>query len=304
MSYIVTAATGQLGQLIVEALLARGTAPEDIMATGRNLDKLSHFADRGIRTATLDYSVPETVGAVVEAGDILMLVSGSEVGQRFVQHSNVIAAAKDAGVNRIVYTSATEATTSVLVLAPEHKATEEFLTSSGVRFTILRNNWYTENYFGDMETARDTGEITASVGGGRVASASRKDYADAAAVALLDDSLAGQVFELSGDHAWTYEELAAAISDITGTNVGFRNLTPEQHSAALKGAGLDDGTAEFIVALDGNIRDGLLSGTSGDLARLTGKPTTPLVEGLAGALRQHGSSWISESVSASVPLKG
>ncbi|MCU1542924.1 MAG: family oxidoreductase [Microbacteriaceae bacterium] len=283
MSLIVTAASGNLGRLVVESLLARGTAPADIVATARKPESLNALADRGVRVARLDYNEPATVSAVVEPGDILLLVSGSEVGKRAEQHTAVIAAAKDAGVARIVYTSAPRATTSALVLAPEHKATEETLVASGVPFTILRNGWYTENYVGQVEKGRATGAIEASVGDGRVASASRKDYADAAAVVLREAGHEGSVYELSGDAAWTFDDLAAAISDIVGREVAYTRLTPDEHAALLASRGLDDGTVGFVVALDGNIRDGLLGETSGDLSRLIGRPTTPLAEGLAAA---------------------
>ena len=278
MSYVVTGATGQLGRLVVSALLERGAAASDIVATGRKLESL---ADLGVSTAVLDYNDPATIAAALKPGDVLLLVSSSEVGKRVPQHVAVIDAAKAAGVARIIYTSAPAATTTALVLAPEHKATEEALVASGVPFTILRNGWYTENYAAQLAEGRDTGSISLSVGDGRVASASRKDFADAAAVALLDDSLAGQVLELSGDYAWTFDELAAAIAGIVGREVTYTRLSPDEHTAALTGAGLDAGTAGFVVALDGNIRDGLLAVTTGDLSRIIGRPTTPLAEGLA-----------------------
>ena len=281
MSLVITGATGQLGRLVVESLLARGTAPSDIVATGRNTDKLADLAAQGVSVAELDYTKPETVSAVVKPGDTLLLVSSSEVGQRVGQHINVITAAKEAGVARIVYTSAPAATTSELVLAPEHKATEEALVASGVPFTILRNGWYTENYAGEVEKGRENGAIVASVGDGRVSSASRKDYAEAAAVVLVGEGYEGEVFELSGDVAWNFDDLAAAIGSIVGKEVVYTRLSPEEHAAMLTSFGLDEGTVGFVVALDGNIRDGLLGVTSGDLSRLIGRPTTPLAEGLA-----------------------
>ena len=281
MSLVITGATGQLGRLVVESLLARGTAPADIVATGRNTDKLADLAAQGVSVAELDYTKPETVSAVVKPGDTLLLVSSSEVGQRVGQHVNVITAAKEAGVARIVYTSAPAATTSELVLAPEHKATEEALVASGVPFTILRNGWYTENYAGEIEKGRENGAIVASVGDGRVSSASRKDYAEAAAVVLVGEGYEGEVFELSGDVAWSFDDLAAAIGSIVGKEVVYTRLSPEEHAAMLTSFGLDEGTVGFVVALDGNIRDGLLGVTSGDLSRLIGRPTTPLAEGLA-----------------------
>lgn len=284
MSYIVTASTGHLGTNIVDALLNRGTDPALIIATGRDIYKLEAFAGTGVNVAILDYTKPETVAAVVKPGDTLMLVSSDAVGQRFAQHSTAIAAAKEAGIGRILYTSAPKATTSALILAPEHKATEEFLAASGVPHTILRNGWYTENYISQLGQGRGTGEIVGSAGEGRVASASRKDYADAAAVAILDDSLNGQIFELSGDYAWNFDELAAAIGQIAGREVNYRNLGQAEHFEYLTTAGLDEGTAGFLSALDANIRDGLLGETSGDLSRLTGKPTTLLVDGLRSAV--------------------
>jgi NAD(P)H dehydrogenase (quinone) len=281
MSLVITGATGHLGRLVVESLLARGTAASDIVATGRDVGKLDDLAAQGVAVAELDYTKPETVSAVVKPGDTLLLVSSSAVGERVGQHVNVITAAKEAGVARIVYTSAPAATTSALVLAPEHKATEEALVASGVPFTILRNGWYTENYAGEVEKGRENGAIVASVGDGRVASASRVDYAEAAAVVLTGDGYEGKVFELSGDVAWNFDELAAAIASIVGKEVVYTRLTPDEHAAMLASFGLDEGTVGFVVALDGNIRDGLLGVTSGDLGRLIGRPTTPLAEGLA-----------------------
>lgn len=283
MSYVITAAGGHLGRLIVEALLARGAAPGSIVATVRNEAKLADLAALGVKTAVLDYTKPETVAEAVAAGDVLVLVSGSEVGQRFPQHSNVITAAKAAGVGRVIYTSAPKATTSELLLAPEHKATEEFIVASGIPFTILRNNWYTENYAGELDTARASGEIVASVGEGRVASASRADYADAAAVVAMDDTFAGQTLELSGDHAWNFDELASTVGTLIGKEVRFHNLTPAEHLELLRSRGLEEGWANFAVGLDGNIRDGLLGETNGELARIIGRPTTPLAEGLAAS---------------------
>jgi NAD(P)H dehydrogenase (quinone) len=284
MSIIVTAASGHLGSLVVSSLLERGAAPDSAVATARDTAKIAALAGKGVTTATLDYSKPETISAVIGAGDVVILISSDAVGQRVPQHQAVIDAAAAAGAARIVYTSAPAATDTTLILAPEHKATEEALVASGVPFTILRNGWYTENYLSAVTAGRDRGEIVESVGDGRVASASRVDYADAAAVTALDDSYAGQVLELSGDYAWNFGELAEVVSGIVGKPVAYRSVTPEEHLEILKGAGLDEGMAGFVVGLDGNIRDGLLAVTTGDLARVIGRPTTPLAEGLAAAV--------------------
>lgn len=284
MTIVVTGATGHLGRLIIDALLRDGTPSSDIVALGRSAQKLEALAPLGVRTAVADYTDRASLDAALAGADTVMLVSGSEVGQRFAQHAAVIDAAKAAGVGRIVYTSAPAATTSPLILAPEHKATEEYLAASGIPATILRNGWYTENYVGTAQQAIASGTLASSAGEGRVSSASRKDYADAAAVVLVDDAHAGQTYELSGDTAWDFAELASTVADISGKPVTLVALTPEEHTAALTAAGLDEGTAGFVVALDGNIRDGLLGHTPGDLSRLIGRPTTPLRDGLAAAL--------------------
>jgi NAD(P)H dehydrogenase (quinone) len=281
MTIVVTGATGSLGRLIVEHLLTRGTAPAQIVAVGRNTSKLAALDALGVRTAVVDYSDRASLDAAFAGADTLMLVSGSEVGRRVEQHSNAIDAARAAGISRIVYTSAPKADTSALILAPEHKATEELLQASGIPFTLLRNGWYTENYAGVIPQARATGVYVASTEDGRVASASRTDYAEAAAVVLTSAGHDGAVYELSGDVAWDGHDLASALSDVVGRDVTFSSVSPAEHSAALTGAGLDEQTAGFLVALDGNTRDGLLAATTGDLAQLIGRPTTPLRDGLA-----------------------
>ncbi len=284
MSYVVTGATGHLGRLVVEHLLADGVPAAEIVATGRRTDRLADLAAQGVRVVAVDYERPETLAAAVEGADVVLLVSGSEVGRRVAQHRAVIEAAQAAGVGRIVYTSAPHADTSALVLAPEHKATEELLRASGLTTTILRNGWYTENYVGDVQQAAASGEIVAAVGDGRVASAPRDDYAAAAAVVLRTPGHEGAVYELSGDVAWSFADLAAAAAEVLGRPVVYRPVPSEQRRADLLAAGLDEGTAGFVVALEENTRDGLLAETTGDLARLIGRPTTPLAEALRAAL--------------------
>jgi NAD(P)H dehydrogenase (quinone) len=278
MSYVVTGATGQLGRLTVESLLERGVDPAQIVATGRSVDRLSDLAARGVRVEELDFdAVPESV-SWLGAGDVVLLVSGSEVGRRVSQHTAVVELAKRSGAARIVYTSAPAADDTVLVLAPEHAATERVIRASGLPFTLLRNGWYTENYLPTFDQARATGNVAGSAGDGRIASAPRADYAEAAAVVLSTDGHDDAVYELSGDVAWTFDDLAAVFGDVLGREVTYQRLTPEQHLAALLEAGLDEGTAGFVVALDQNAADGLLGVTTGELAKLLGRPTVPLAE--------------------------
>lgn len=276
MSVVVTGATGRLGRLTVEALLARGVEPTSIVATGRATDKLADLADRGVNVAELDYS--DVREGVLSAGDVVVFVSGSEVGQRVDQHRNLVDAAVRAGVARLIYTSAPAADDTTLILAPEHAATEQLIRESGLAFTFLRNGWYSENFEQAFRQASGTGVVAASVGQGRVASAAIADFAEAAAVVATTEGHEGVVYELSGDVAWSHDDLAAAFGEVLGREVVYRPLTPEEHRSVLVGAGLDEGTAGFVVALDQNTAEGLLAVTTGELTKLIGHPTTPLLE--------------------------
>jgi NAD(P)H dehydrogenase (quinone) len=278
MSYVVTGATGHLGRLADESLLERGVAPVEIVATGRSVERLADLAERGVRVETLDFDhVPESV-SWLGAGDVVLLVSGSAVGKRVAQHAAVVDLALRSAAARIVYTSAPAATDTTLVLAPEHAATERVIAASGLPYTILRNGWYTENYRQAFDQARATGVVAGSAGDGRIASAPRADYAEAAAVVLSTDGHENAVYELSGDVAWDFDELADVVGKVLGRAVTYQRLTPEQHLQVLADAGLDEGTAGFVVALDGNAAEGLLGVTTGELATLLGRPTVPLGE--------------------------
>ena len=284
MTILVTAAGGQLGHLVVDALLRRGVAPGDIVAGARTVSKAADLVERGIRVLPLDYTAPASVAAALEGVDSVLLISGSEPGKRYEGHLNVIEAAKAAGVGKLVYTSVAHADTADFVLAPEHKATEEALAASGVPAVVLRNNWYTENYLPDALRAAETGAITASVGDATVAAASRADYAEAAAVVLIEDGHLGRTYELSGDTAVTYADIAAAAAEAVGRDVVYTPITRAQLEAGLAGAGLDAGTIGFVAAMEDGIARGVLSDADPTLARLIGRATTPIADALREAV--------------------
>ena len=283
MSIVVTGATGQLGRLIVQHLLADGVPAADITATGRTIERLSDLAEQGVRVVKSDYSDVDSLVAAFTGAQTLMLVSGSEVGQRAAQHRNAIEAAKTAGVQRIVYTSVLNADRTALPVAPEHVETEAMLRESGITTTLLRNGWYTENYLGDLAQAAQTGEIVAAVGQGRVASATRDDYAAAAAKVLTTEGHDGKTYELSGDVAWTFTDLAAAATEVLGRPVVYREVTVDEHRAILESAGLDAGTIGFVLGMDENTANGELADVTGELSALIGRPTTPLADALRAA---------------------
>lgn len=285
MTLLVTAATGHLGRLAIDALQNRGVAASDIVAGVRTPAKADDLAARGIRVVELDYSRPETLAPALDGVTRVLLISGTDA-DRVAGHRNVIAAAQQAGIERLVYTSAPRVDEIDYALGADHLATERAIAEAGVDATILRNNWYTENYLDAVSRAVETGVIVAAVGEARVASASRRDYAEAAAVALTTDEFRGQTLELGGDVAWTYHELAAVAGEVLGRDVAYQEVSIADLTAGLQQAGLDAGTAAFVAGIDDAIARGALSQTDGTLSRVIGRPTTPLLEGLRAGLNR------------------
>lgn len=282
MTIAVTGSTGQLGRLVIEDLKAKVPA-SDIIALARDPAKAG---DLGVAVRAADYAAdPATLEAALKGVDTLVLISSSEVGQRAVQHQNVINAAKAAGVGRIVYTSLLHADTSPLSLASEHVETEAALNASGIPHTILRNGWYTENYTGSVPAGVAHGALVGSAGNGRVASAARADYAEAAAVVATTDGHVGKVYELAGDNAWTLADLAAEVSAQTGKQIPYHNLPETEYAAVLTGVGLPEGLAAAIASWDMGASQGALDGDSAALTGLIRRPTTPLKDVVAAALK-------------------
>lgn len=274
----VTGATGRLGRLVIAELLERVPAGR-IAALARNLEKARDLAVRGITVRHADYDDPATLDSALAGIERLLLISGSEVGRRIVQHRNVIEAAQRAGVRVLVYTSLLHADRSPLrALAEEHLATEEMLRTSALQWVILRNSWYTENYEERARAAATTGELVGAAGHARIASATRADYAAAAAVVLTGEGHAGQIYELAGDEAWTMADLARLIAEVSGRPVIYRDLSPDMYVAYLVERGTPRPIAEVLTLLEAGIAQDALFDDSHQLSQLIGRPTTPLRE--------------------------
>jgi NAD(P)H dehydrogenase (quinone) len=242
----ITGATGQLGRLVVEKLKERTNA-DNLVALVRTPEKA---ADLGIDARAFDYAQATSLADALQGIDHLLLISSNEIGQRKVQHENVINAASAAGVKWIVYTSLLRADTSSLSLAAEHVATEELLKASGIPHTILRNGWYTENYTGSIPGAVAAGAFVGSAGDGKISSASREDYAEASAVVLTGEGHVGKVYELAGDETYTLNDLAAELSSQTGKDIPYHNLPEADYAGVLKSIGLPDDMALAIAGWD------------------------------------------------------
>lgn len=280
---VITGASGQLGRLVIEALLKKVPAAE-IVAAVRNPEKVADLATRGVQVRLADYDQPASLAAAFTGASKLLLISASEVGRRVPQHRAVIDAAKAAGVSLLAYTSILHADTSPLPLAAEHKETENLIRASGLPAVILRNGWYTENYVAAIPAALQYGVVLGSAGRGRIASAARADYADAAAAVLTQENQAGRIYELAGDESYTLGELADEITRKSGKAVAYQDLPESELKAALLGAGLPDFLATLLAESDVGASKGGLFDDSQQLSALIGRPTTLLPELLKLAL--------------------
>ncbi|HEY8359616.1 MAG TPA: SDR family oxidoreductase [Ramlibacter sp.] len=282
MKIAVTGATGQLGRLAIEKLKERVGA-DDIIALARTPDKA---ADLGVAVRLADYTKPETLVQALAGVDTLLFISSSEVGQRALQHKNVVEAAKAAGVKHIAYTSLLHADTTPLGIGEEHRATEAMLAASGIPNTILRNGWYSENYAASIPGAVAAGAVIGSARDGKISGATREDYAEAAAVVVTSSGHNGKRYELAGDEGWTLADLAAKISRQTGREIPYKDMPESDYAAALVSFGIPEAFASMLAGCDVAAANGALFDDSRQLSALIGRGTTPLAESVHRALKQ------------------
>ena len=282
MSVIVTGAGGQLGRLVIDHLLATVPASE-VTAVARDRAKVGDLAARGVTIAVADYNSPESFDGLLSAGDRVLLISGSEMHlDRAAQHKVVLDAAVKAGVALFAYTS-------VLGLRggpvnDDHRATEDAIRASGIPYSLLRNGLYHEMATMNIPAALEHGALVRAAGDGRLASASRADYAAAAAAVLTGTAHENTIYELSGDTAWSFAEFAAEVGKQSGRHIPYHAVPGEQYAAILSAAGLPDPLPHLMAGIDASIDAGELALTTGDLSRLTGRPTTPIAAAIATAL--------------------
>ncbi|WP_066364901.1 NAD(P)H-binding protein [Herbidospora mongoliensis] len=275
MTYLVTGATGPFGRLAIESLLRRGVPADQIRGIGRQIEKA---ADLGVEIRQVDYEDKETLRRAFDGVSKVLFVSGSDLARRRGQHENVVAAAVDAGVELVAYTSVLNAPASTMLLAEDHQATEKLLTESGLRSVFLRNGWYYEVYTGQLATYLEHG-IAGAAGDGLVSAAARADFADAAAVVLTQEPEKG-VYELAAE-VFTLATLADEVAKASGKPVEYASLSADQYREVLKGAGLPADIADFVVDIDLGIARGDLETSSDDLAKLLGRPPVSLRDALA-----------------------
>jgi len=283
----VTGATGQYGRLVLERLLEH-VPPDQLVAPVRSPDKAASFASRGVEVRHADYTLPETLAAALYGVERLLLVSGTDLGNRVTQHRAVIEAAKAAGVKLLAYTSVLRADTSSLPIADEHRATEALLRDVGIPWVLLRNGWYIENYTERLAVPLSLGAFIGAARDGRIAAAGRADYAAAAAHVLTTEGHAGRTYELAGAHAFTMTELAEAVSSWEGRPLPYRDLPAPDYRQALAKEGVPEMFLDLLVATDIAIARGDLDSSSRDLHALIGSDTQSLRDILAGLAKPSG----------------
>lgn len=281
---VITGATGQLGRLVITELLQRGVPAGQIVAAVRSPAKAADLAAQGLHVREADYSRPDTLARAFTGAQRVLLISSSELGQRLPQHRAVVEAAQAAGVGQLVYTSLLRADSTPLGLGAEHSATEALIRASGLRHVFLRNGWYTENYLASVAPALQHGAFIGAAGQGRIASATREDFAAAAAAVLTQPIGDNRSYELAGDESYTLAELVAELNRQTGQAVAYVNLPQAEFEAALNGAGLPPALSALLADSDVGAAQGGLFDDGHQLSALIGRPTTPLAVAMARAL--------------------
>ena len=283
MKIAITGATGQLGNLVIEQLLQL-TAAQNIVALVRKIDKAEHFKVQGIEPREFDYDHPETLVPALSGIDKLLLISANEIGRRTPQHQAVIDAAKVAGVPYLAYTSLLRADTSPLGLAQEHRETEKLIQDSGITYTFLRNNWYSENYLAGVAHTIEIGTLFGAAKDGRISSASRIDYAEAAAKVLTSTGHENKTYELAGSESFSLSDLATFIGQAVNKDIIYQNLSAEEYTQGLTQAGLPAGLVDVIVDADIQTIQGAMYSDSKDLEQLIGHKTTSIQDAIKAAL--------------------
>lgn len=282
MKIAITGATGQLGNLVIEQLLQL-TAAQNIVALVRKIDKAEHFKVQGIEPREFDYDRPETLVPALLGIDKLLLISANEIGRRTPQHQAVIDAAKVAGVPYLAYTSLLRADTSPLGLAQEHRETEKLIQDSGITYTFLRNNWYSENYLAGVAHTIEIGTLFGAAQDGRISSASRIDYAEAAAKVLTSTGHENKTYELAGSESFSLSDLATFIGQAVNKDIIYQNLSAEEYTQGLTQAGLPAGLVDVIVDADIQTIQGAMYSDSKDLEQLIGHKTTSIQDAIKAA---------------------
>ncbi|WP_369192496.1 SDR family oxidoreductase [Streptomyces sp. R08] len=282
---VVTGANGQLGKGVVDQLLARVPA-ERIAVSVRDPEGAKELVERGVRVRRGDFDDPETLAAAFEGAEQILLVSAASTGDTALrQHRAAIAAARDSGARRVLYTSHMGANpASPFAPMPDHAETEGVLRAAGVPFTSLRNGFYAATTVMLLGSALQTGELVAPEDG-PVSWTAHGDLAEAAAIVLAEEGrFDGVTPALTGAEALDLADVAAVASAVTGRTVKRVTVSDEEYRAGLVSHGVPEGQAELLGGLFRASRAGEFAEVSPVLGELLGRAPVSVREVLAAAL--------------------
>lgn len=275
---LVTGASGQLGRRVVELLLEAGET--NIIATTRTPEKLADFSQRGVTVRPADFDDAVSLAAAFAGADRMLLISTAVFGeQRVKQHLAAVKAAEDVGVKHVVYTSLMNpGPDSPVILAPDHHATEQALLNSGLGWTVLRENLYTETLIQSLAQAIQMGQLFSAAGDGTAAYITREDCARAAAAVLASSFDGRRTLDITGPEALSQADLAALVSTLSGKPVTYIPVEAEVMVDNMAAAGLPRFIAELLVSFNTAIAQGKLSAVSNAVEELTGKKPMSVTE--------------------------
>ena len=280
---LVTGASGHLGRRVLELLLENYEGK--IIAATRTPEKLGDFKHRGVILRHADFEDRDSLELAFEGVDRLLLISTDAVdvpGRRIKQHRNAVQAAEKAGVKHVVYTSLMNpGPDSPASVAPDHRATEEALATTGMGWTALRENIYTDVLLLSLTQAVQIGKLFNAIGEGKAAYITREDCARAAAAALTSSFDGRRVLDITGPQAVSQYEVAAILSQVTGQEIAYIPLELEAHIQNMLTAGLPRPVAESLASFDEAITQAKFSAVSSAVEDLTGRKPISIAEFLA-----------------------
>ncbi|MEW6346594.1 MAG: SDR family oxidoreductase [Paraburkholderia sp.] len=282
----ITGASGQLGQLVIKHLLARGVAPNRIIAGTRSAEKLADLAAAGIEVRKADFEDPRGLTEAFKGVGTALIISTDALdgaGTRLKQHRNAVSSAAAAGIRRLAYTSLPNPDSSLLTFAPDHLETERAIKATGLPHVIFRNGWYQENLLRSLPDALKSGQWHSATKGGRTSYVGREDIAEAIAAALATSTSDSRTYTLTGSEALSNEEIADLARQATGKPLAVVHVTDEQLVTGLEAAGVPGTFISVLVSAEAEVRAGNLSIVTDHLESLTGRSPKRLADYLQEA---------------------
>ena len=276
MRIAIAGASGNLGRRTADDILEK-IDPTDLVLVTREPSRLAAYAARGVAVRFGDYDQPESLAPAVAGVERLLLISTTEIGRRVAQHVAAIVAAKATGVGHIVYTSITNPSPSnPVVVAAEHRSTEEAIRASGMAWTFLRNSIYAEIQVGSLLPALTSGQLVHNQGTGSCAFVARDDCAAVAAAVLATDGHEFETYDVTGPELLTADRTVAITSEVAGASVAAVAVDDEAYASGLvEYAALPEQLASSLATFGRAIREGHQAQLSNVVELLTGRPATP-----------------------------